>query len=185
MSKVLLLTGPGGAGKSTIANLIAKRCDYAYIDGDFEDTEFFPSDLFPEGEQWLEKNAKRLRQAHLKIINMAKALHDKNKDVVVDYIIFGFYLEFINSFQKEFGKDFEIKVLFPAKEEIIKRNNERDCWTIAVDRIEAVHSELKSIKGEIGEENFLNTAGQTPEETFKCYFADCGSKSDITKQQQD
>lgn len=60
MTKVLLLTGAGGAGKSTVAELIAKRDGYVYLDGDREDTEFFP-----EGKQWLPENVEKLQMAQL------------------------------------------------------------------------------------------------------------------------
>ena len=45
--KVILLTGPGGSGKSTVAELISNKFGFTLIDGDNLDTEFFPG-----GEQW-------------------------------------------------------------------------------------------------------------------------------------
>ena len=44
MPKVLLLTGPGGAGKSTISDMIARDKGFTYLDGDSEDTEFFQTE---------------------------------------------------------------------------------------------------------------------------------------------
>jgi adenylate kinase family enzyme len=164
MTKVLLLTGPGGAGKSTIAELIADRGDFVYLDGDHEDTEFFP-----DGNQWLPENEELLAKAHEKILRKTKELVAQGKNVVIDYIIFGRYREFIESFRKEFGSDLLVKVLFPSKDKIIQRDRdrERECWRTGVERINAVYAEYESLKDVIGEENFLDTSRRSVEETIK------------------
>lgn len=167
MPKVLILTGPGGAGKSTIAKLIEERCDFVYLDGDREDTEFFP-----DGDQWLPENTENLRKAHEKILNKTKDLVAQGKSVVVDYIIFGRYVEFIEIFKRQFGDAVQIKVLFPSQEEMIKRDKEREIWTTGADRIAAVSNEFTAVNDKIGANNFIDTTGQTPEETFEKYFAD-------------
>jgi adenylate kinase family enzyme len=167
MPKVLILTGPGGAGKSTIAELLVEQCGFVLLDGDREDTEFFP-----DGDQWLPENTEKLRLAHEKILRKAKSLWSQGKNVVVDYIIFGRYVEFLELFQKEFGDDLEIKVLMPSQRELIKRDAERECWTTGPDRIAAVAGELLLLKEKIGADNFLNTSNQMPEETFRMYFAE-------------
>lgn len=161
MKNIVILTGPGGAGKSTIAELIAKKCDYVYIDGDREDTEFFP-----DGGQWLPENSESLKKAHDKILNNTRTLVDNGKKVVVDYIIFGHYLEFFQKFQKEFGDDLQFIVLFPSQEETVIRDRERECWTTGKERIASVYSEFEKIKNIIGQDKFLDTSGQTPEETL-------------------
>lgn len=40
-AKVLILTGPGGAGKTAIANLLVERCGFVLLDGDNVDSKFF------------------------------------------------------------------------------------------------------------------------------------------------
>ncbi|MBU1166862.1 hypothetical protein KKC60_00440, partial [Patescibacteria group bacterium] len=135
------------------------------LDGDHEDTEFFPN-----GNQWFPENSDNLKKAHIKILNKTKALVAQANKVVVDYIIFGNYLEFFDLFKNEFGDDLQIAVLFPKKPEIITRDKERECWTTGEDRIEAVYCEFDKIREKIGEENFIDTSGQSPEETFNKYF---------------
>ncbi len=169
MPKVLILTGPGGSGKSTIAKLLAERCNYEYLDGDREDTEFFPGS---DDYQWSPENSELLQLAHQKILNKTKEFYRKGCNVVVDYIIFGHYLEFLQKFSQEFGNDLTVRVLMPKLEETIRRDQERNIWTTGADRIKAVTKEFMTIKDKIGAENFIDTTGQTPEETFERYFAE-------------
>ncbi len=165
-SMVLILTGPGGSGKTTIADLLTKRCNFIKIDGDQLDTEFFP-----KGGQWLSENSEKLRQAQNKIFIEVKKIFNKGENnVVLDYIIFGNYLEFFEKFKKEFGDDLVIKVLFPVTEEMAKRDRERECWTTGIERISAVRTELEAIGDIIGRDGFIDTTGQTPDETFEKYF---------------
>lgn len=129
------------------------------------DTEFFPT-----GKQWFPENKEGLKKAHNKILLETKKVFDQGKSVVVDYIIFGDYLNFFNKFKKEFGDNLEIKVLFPSKEENVDRDKTRECYTTGIERITTVREELESIEDQIGENNFINTSNQTPEETFEKYF---------------
>jgi len=167
MKKLIILTGPGGAGKTTIAELIEKKCNYILLDGDNEDTEFFPN-----GGQWLPENSDQLTKAHNKILQKTKRLIQDGNKVVIDYIIFGNYLEFFEKFQKEFGNDLQITILFPKKSEIITRDKKRECWTTGEDRIKAVYNEFEKIQNQIGKDKHIDTSSQTPEETFEKYFKD-------------
>ena len=165
MKKVIILTGSGGAGKTTIAKLIEKECGYILLDGDNADTEYFPN-----GGQWLPENSDKLCQAHDKILRSAKKLVQAGKRVVIDYIIFGQYLDFFDKFMIAFGDDLQIAVLFPKRSESVIRDKERICWTTGEERIKAIYSEFAKIRDEVGEDKYIDTSGQTPEETFQKYF---------------
>ena len=172
MKKVLILTGPGGSGKTTLADLLVKKRGFILVDGDNLDTEFFPN-----GDQWLPENFEKLKLAHKKIFNaVKKAYNNGENNVVLDYIVFGNYVDFFEMFKKEFKDSLEIKVLFPKKEEMVKRDKERECWTTGIDRISAVRAEFEAIKDVIGKDNFIDTTGQTAEMTFQKYFDYNGQK---------
>ncbi|MFA6428289.1 MAG: AAA family ATPase [Candidatus Buchananbacteria bacterium] len=164
--KILILTGPGGSGKTTIADLLVQSYGFIKIDGDNLDTEFFPN-----GGQWFLENSEKLKLAHQKIFTEVKKIFNNGKNnIVLDYIIFGNYLEFLEMFKKEFGSKLEIKVLFPSKEEIVKRDKERECWTAGIDRISTVRAEFGAIADIIGKDNFIDTTGQTAKITLEKYF---------------
>ncbi|MEI6237011.1 MAG: NUDIX domain-containing protein [Candidatus Saccharibacteria bacterium] len=164
-NKVLILTGPGGSGKSTIAELLNDKYGYTLIDGDQLDTEFFP-----DGGQWLPENKLRLANAHDKILTATKKDYLLGKNIVLDYIIFGDYLNFFDKFKKEFGSNLEVRVLLPGEKETILRDKDRQCWTTGVKRIKTVREEFISLKNGIGEENFIDTSDQTPQETAENIF---------------
>lgn len=160
--KVLLLTGPGGSGKTTIAELLCNQYGYTFIDGDQLDTEFFP-----KGGQWDPENNCLLKKAHDKILTKTKAEFDAGKNVVVAYIIFNEFKSFFSKFKKTFGNDLNIKILFPSETVTIQRDKERECWTTGTERIRIIRNKLLEAQTVIGAENFVDTSALTPEETAK------------------
>jgi len=164
--KILILTGPAGAGKTTIADLLVDRCGFLKVNGDALDKEFFP-----DGGHGLPGISERLKKSHDKIFAAAKEVfRGSENDIVVDYIIFDNYLDFFGRFKQEFGDNLEIKVLFPTEEEMIRRDRERECWTVGPDRILAVRAQFEAIKELIAENSFVDTTGQTPDATLEKHF---------------
>lgn len=158
--------GPAGSGKTTISELLATKLDFKQIDGEFIDSKYFP-----KGGQWLPENLEKLQRAHDDVLaETKKAFDDGKNNVVVDYIIFGDYISFINNFKKVFEDNLVMRVLMPEEKELVRRDAKRECWTAGPEHIKRVMNELSSIKNIIGEENYINTTNQTPEETFQKYF---------------
>ena len=173
MPHVVLLTGPAGAGKTTIAKLLTEKNDYHYIDGDHEDTEFFP-----KGGQRLPENAELLKKAHQKIIDLARGAADEGRNVVIDYIIFDHHADFIASLKGLFDSRFKIVVLMPSYEETVKRDHEREIWTAGENAIQIARQQLEELKGEIGEESYIDTTHFTPEESYQAVTSNALSEID-------
>jgi hypothetical protein len=111
------------------------------------------------------------QKAHDEVLaETQRIFNDGENNVVVDYIVFGDYINFINKFKNAFGDKLVIKILMPEEKELVKRDKERECWTAGPEHIQRVINELNSIKAVVGEENYINTTFQTPEETFQKYF---------------
>jgi len=164
--KILILSGPGGSGKTTIAELLVKQCSFVLLDGDREDTEFFPN-----GKQWLPENSEKLSRAHDKILERAKKLFEEGNSVVVDYIIFGQYLDFFEKFRCQFKDNLEIRILLPSEQELIKRDKNRECWTTGSERITAVRREFERIKNALNKDYYIDTSNETAEMTFEKHFS--------------
>lgn len=165
MKKVLLLLGPAGAGKTTIAELLMERSGFIRLDAEHIDLQFFP-----DHTQWHPENLHLLQYAHDLILEKALELHNQEKNLVIDYIIFADYAQFINKFKSTFGDSLHIRVLFPSKEELVKRDRERECWTVGEERISAVRSEYEALVPIIGAEHYIDTSLLSASETLEKHF---------------
>ncbi len=163
MKKVTLITGPGGSGKSTIAELLVQKTGAVWLDGDDIDTEFFP-----HGGQWDKENSALLIQTHNKILEFAQKFVSEGKSVIVDYIIFDHFEEYFSKFKQAFGDDLDIKILLPRKEVIIARNNARTEYQTGVDKIIRVYDELEKLRIVLGNDVYIDTSDETGEETAQC-----------------
>ncbi len=162
MKKVTLITGPGGSGKSTIADLLAQKTGVVWLDGDDMDTEFFP-----HGGQWDNENSALLAKAHNKILEITQKLFSEGKSVIVDYIIFGRFEDYFSKFKQAFGDDLDIKILLPRKEVIIARNNARTEYQTGEDKITRVYDALEALRDRLGSEAYIDTSSETAEETVE------------------
>ena len=122
MSKLYIVTGPAGVGKSTISNGIAELSNKsALVEGDFLYQQVIGGYVSP----WKEGN--HLDTFWKISINTIKTYLEDGYDVVFNYIIEPERLEVL----KETFKDYEIKfiVLLVSEEILLARDKERpeDC----------------------------------------------------------
>jgi 2-phosphoglycerate kinase len=158
MSKLYLITGPAGVGKSTISKLIAESlARSALIEGD----EIYALVKSGYVSPWLEGN-------HLGVFwknctDIIKNFLEDGYDVVFNYIIGKEYLEMLkNEFM---GFETTFTVLMVDEQTIIKRDKERPLDCRMGERSLVL---LKEFKDANYDENFiLDTSNLNIDETVK------------------
>ena len=171
-NKVLLISGVCGSGKTTISKMVEEKLGFARIDGDEIGEKILPK---IDGCIWKEKNQYHLKKIHEKVIASTKDLLQKGKSVVIDYVLDK--KEEIEMYKKEFGENLEIKILTPRLEVTIKRDQNRECWSVEETRILQLSKIFENLKHNFGKKNFIDNSDETPEETFKKHFQEPRTKN--------
>lgn len=159
---VIVITGPCGAGKTTISTLVAEKFSIPCLRGDDIKEELFP------GLVNITKYPKELKAVKAKLLRRAEEVFRNNSSVVVDYIVIGRYIQ---EFQKLFGNHLIFKVLFPVMEILVHRDENRDCWTAGEDHLHDLCSKFKRDEALIGNNNFIDNSHESAIETLEKHFA--------------
>jgi adenylylsulfate kinase-like enzyme len=160
---VLILTGPCGVGKTTIANLIAQNNHFIHIFGDNIQSELYP------GIENIAAYPGALEKIYKEILQKAKKLFKEGKNVVIDYIIVD--QKTIEEYKEAFSGNLLIKVLLSKKEVIAERDGTRIDWRAGEKFIGELCDLFAGIKDYIGTDNYIDTSLETPEETYSKHFA--------------
>jgi adenylate kinase family enzyme len=156
MPKIIVITGPCGAGKTTIAKLVTSKLHIPHLQGDEVKEELFP------GLIDISKHPHELSVVKTELLNRAKKLFHGGKSIVVDYMVIG---EYIKEYKNEFGSDLILKVLLPPLEVIAHRDMHRDCWTAGKEHIEELYKEFRRDESTIGIENYIDNSSESAEQT--------------------
>lgn len=156
--KVIILTGPCGVGKTTIAKLLLPRIDAEYISGD----EIAKS-LFPE-VSYITKYPEKLKVVKAEIFALSRRyFYEQERTSLIDYVVLG--ETYISKFKEAFNSDLIIKVLLPKKEIIYQRDVERDCWESGRVMIDHLYDRYVELRESIGADNYIDNGKETVEET--------------------
>jgi adenylate kinase family enzyme len=157
---VLVIAGPPGAGKTTIAQIICQHNRCSYLSGDEISKQLFPGVYKDTPEQ--------LRQTNKELLSRIEDLRYGNC-LVADLV----YLDedFCKILKNRFGKRLIIKVIFPPIKTNIDRDKKRQCWTSGEEDIKRYHKQYQKLKDIIGDNNYIDNSNQNPEETYEKYFS--------------
>jgi len=157
--KVIILTGPCGVGKTTIANLLIEELSIELVSGDD-----IKSTLFPDID-YINKHSTELALVKEKIFELSELHFSNNKSVLIDYVVLG--KEYIERFKHRFKDHLVIKVLLPKKKIIYDRDQQRESWVSGRRIIDELYSKYESLKDVIGESHYVDNGEESPIETTK------------------
>jgi len=160
---VLVLSGTCGAGKSTVAAIIASRPNWRSISEDEIWLRNFGKNRSPFGT--IEHRRKR-DVVHREVLRYVRAARRDGFSVVVDATIHESPPEALAEYRAMLaadGIDWHLRVLHPRLEIAIARDADRKSGSLGGDRVSTLHSKFNGLF--IPAECFLDTSEESPETT--------------------
>jgi ribosomal protein S18 acetylase RimI-like enzyme/predicted kinase len=161
---VIVISGPTGVGKTTLAKILRQHLNCIHISEDEIAKKIFPNDAYT-----IDDCPDKLIIVDNLLLERTKEIFTKGECVVVDRVNMG--KEFIDEIRRVFHEHLLIKVLWPPKETAIERDKKREGWTSGENIIRHFYKKYEELKSIIGEKNYIDNSHQTPEETFEKFFA--------------
>lgn len=163
MSRVLILTGTCGSGKSTIASLIANSGWLRISEDDLWKAKFGRD----RGDFGSEAHRHKRSQVHSEVFEIVSAAMENHQPVVIDATVHESppeaFLEY-KTWLDTHGISWAIRVLHPSLEVSILRDSQRAGWNAGSKRVSDLY--LKFTGEFFDHGTFLDTSHETPEETM-------------------
>jgi predicted kinase len=161
--KVLLLTGPAGSGKTTVAKLLAASPGWWRISEDDIWHRLFGKDRGAFGSP--EHRQKRAR-VHEVIFDLVLAALRNDQRVVIDATVHEAppeaYAEYSDFFAWQ-RIEWQLRVLYPRLEVAVARDAARDGWHLGAERIGSLHAKFTG--STFSSSAFVDNSDEPPERT--------------------
>ncbi len=163
MQKIVLITGPPGAGKSTISNKLAESVSKGVaIDVDVIRAMVRAGYALPWLNTQETKNQRDL--ATKNVCDIAENSINLGFDVFINDVLSNNKL--IEDYKKALGKSINFFLLLPSKETLMRRLKERKEEDIMFVRAKVLHETFSNIKDKI-DWTVIDNSSLTIEETLK------------------
>lgn len=161
---IIVIAGPTGVGKTTLAKMLSKYFNFVYISEDEVTRE-----IFPDQYQNIEDYPDKFKIAESQLFKKVRENFENGISVMIDRI--NLSQEFIEEMKKVFHKHLILKILWPSVEITIERDKKREGWISGERIIKGFYQKYEELKPIIGEENYIDTSNQTPKETLEQFIA--------------
>ena len=169
MTRVLLLTGTCGSGKTTIANLLAKHARWKHIS---EDNIWH--NLFGKKRGQFHSDEHRLKrgQVHAQVLSeLLESLHS-GQNIVIDATVHESppeaYCEYQSMFELH-SLDWSIRVLHPRIDVAVARDASRTCWSVGEKAVKELRDKFN--KGVLSSDCYVDNSDETAEETMRRFLS--------------
>jgi predicted kinase len=168
MTKVLLLTGTCGSGKTTIANLLAKHAGWRHISED----NIWHS-LFGKNRDQFLSDEHRLKRRQMHALVLKEVLHSlqSGRDIVIDATVHESPPEAYREYQRMLeahSVEWTIRVLHPRTEVAVARDASRTCWSVGEKAVKELREKFN--KSVLPAGCFVDNSDETAEQTMRRFL---------------
>lgn len=161
--RVILISGPVGAGKSAVGQYIERHYGYVFVDGDAISKRL---NYRARQNPALKSDECLYHTETMRTMMVALGL---GYDVVVGYVLSSHEVRAYVDRLAEYGIRPLVRVLLPSRETCIRRDIERPCWTAGTDFVDRWYAQQRDLK-DLSLLACLDTSMETVEETVALHF---------------
>ena len=163
MPKLILLTGPGGAGKTTTANKIATESSGIWAHVPQDDIRYFIKAGFAHpAKEWTEQTKKQWDISVKISCDMARDYYKNGVNCIVDGFIS--HAKFDEWREALAGVKFKLFVLHPTEETTLKRNAQRSGSARLLDETIKSHHDIFKLWQDVPEAVIIDNSNMSVEE---------------------